>query len=92
MKRQIWRWPSALAIAGALALGLAWSVAPAHAAGGCGTTQSCIHWSSDMIYAGHNNGYPEGPVGEHAAVTGQKRSEDHPQDPPEMHRQYDPRQ
>ena len=24
-----------------------------------------------MIYAGHNNGFPEGPVGEHASVTGE---------------------
>ncbi len=61
----------ALAIVGALALGMTWAVAPAHAAGGCGTTQACIHWSSDMIYAGQNNGFPEGPVGEHAAVTGE---------------------
>ncbi len=61
----------ALVIAGALALGLMWPEAPAHAAGGCGTTQACIHWSSDMIYAGRNNGYPEGPVGEHAQVSGE---------------------
>jgi hypothetical protein len=60
----------ALVIAGALAL--VWAATPvAHAGGGCGTTQACIHWSSDMIYAGHNNGFPEGPVGEHASVSGE---------------------
>lgn len=77
-KRQSWRWPGALwrgalVVVAALALGLAWAVwaAPARAAGGCGTTQACIHWSSDMIYAGQNNGYPEGPVGEHVVVNGE---------------------
>jgi hypothetical protein len=27
-----------------------------------------IHWDSSMIYAGHNNGYPWGPVGENTIV------------------------
>src|SRR5437764_876496 len=29
-----------------------------------------IHWNSSMIYAGQNNGYPWGPVGENAIVNG----------------------
>ena len=67
----VWRGAlGALAMVSALALALAWMVTAAHAAGGCGTTQACIHWSSNMIYAGRNNGYPEGPVGEHAMVSG----------------------
>lgn len=36
-------------------------------AGGC---SPCIHWDSNMIYAGLNNGNPEGPVGENATVHG----------------------
>jgi hypothetical protein len=31
-----------------------------------------IHWDSSMIYAGQNNGYPWGPVGELAMVHGEK--------------------
>lgn len=31
-----------------------------------------IHWDSSMIYAGQNNGYPWGPVGEFAVVHGQQ--------------------
>lgn len=45
------------------------SVPVAHAAGSC--DNGCIHWDSSMIYAGQNNGYPEGPVGEHALVHGE---------------------
>lgn len=79
MRRYVWRrrgawWrgvASALAMAMVVALALGWSAPPAHAGGGCGTTQACIHWSSSMIYAGHNSGFPEGPVGEHASVTGE---------------------
>jgi hypothetical protein len=62
---------AALAMTSALALGLTWAAAPAHASSGCGTIHACIHWSSNMIYAGQNNGFPEGPVGEHASVTGE---------------------
>lgn len=40
---------------------------PVARAGGC---SPCIHWDSNMIYAGLNNGYPEGPVGENATVHG----------------------
>ncbi|HEU0027233.1 MAG TPA: hypothetical protein VFQ25_08970 [Ktedonobacterales bacterium] len=77
--RQSRGWPSivwrgalgALVIAGALALALSWTAPRARAAGGCGTTQACIHWSSSMIYAGKNSGYPEGPVGEHVVVNGE---------------------
>ncbi len=72
MRRHWWRGAvSALVMVLAGALALAWAAPLAHAGGGCGTTQACIHWSSDMIYAGHNNGNPEGPVGEHASVTGE---------------------
>ncbi|HEX9039054.1 MAG TPA: hypothetical protein VF808_18880 [Ktedonobacterales bacterium] len=74
MRWQFLRAAPPLALAIILALGLAWAapgVAPARAAGGCGATQSCIHWSSSMIYAGQNNGNPEGPVGEHASVSGE---------------------
>lgn len=39
----------------------------ARAAAG-GSTSPIIHWDEHMIYAGHNNGYPLGPVGEHAIV------------------------
>src|SRR5690348_2489403 len=57
-----------LPILGAVAL----QAAPtARAAGGCGTTQACIHWDGSMIYPGQNNGNPEGPVGEHALVHGE---------------------
>src|SRR5258707_9206614 len=35
-------------------------------------TGACIQWSGGMIYAGQNNGNPEGPVGEHALVHGTK--------------------
>jgi hypothetical protein len=38
----------------------------AHAAG----AGPIIHWDSSMIYAGQNNGYPWGPVGEQASVHG----------------------
>jgi hypothetical protein len=38
----------------------------ARAAGG----GAIIHWDSRMIYAGQNNGFPLGPVGEHAQVHG----------------------
>ena len=40
---------------------------PAVHAGGC---SPCIHWDSNMIYAGMNNGNPEGPVGENAQIHG----------------------
>lgn len=46
------------------------SVPVAHAGGSC-STSPCIHWDSSMIYAGQNNGFPEGPVGEHATVHGE---------------------
>lgn len=58
-----------------LALGLPFAVAgvatipAAQAAGGC--LNGCIHWDSSMIYPGQNNGFPEGPVGEHALVHGE---------------------
>src|SRR5262245_31389870 len=44
----------------------------AQAAGACAsaTTVPCIRWAGSMIYAGQNNGNPEGPVGEHASVHG----------------------
>ena len=38
----------------------------AHAAGG----GPIIHWDSSMIYAGQNNGFPWGPVGENTIVHG----------------------
>ncbi len=41
--------------------------APAAHAGGSGPI---IHWDSSMIYAGQNNGYPWGPVGENTIVHG----------------------
>jgi hypothetical protein len=41
--------------------------APAAQAGGGGPI---IHWDSSMIYAGQNNGYPWGPVGENTIVHG----------------------
>jgi hypothetical protein len=73
MRWSVWRGALvalvALVMASALAWG-AWSapgVAPVRAAGGC---SPCIHWSPDMIYPGRNNGYPEGPVGEHVSVNG----------------------
>src|SRR5258705_8661407 len=45
----------------------------AQAAGACASaTGACIQWSGAMIYAGQNNGNPEGPVGEHASVHGTK--------------------
>jgi hypothetical protein len=31
-----------------------------------------IHWDGSMIYSGQNNGFPWGPVGEHALVHGEK--------------------
>jgi hypothetical protein len=77
MRWQSWRgrgglWRGALvALAIAAALGLAWAAPEARAAGGCGTTQACIHWASSMIYPGKNNGNPEGPVGEHVGVNGE---------------------
>lgn len=40
----------------------------AEAAGG----DPVIHWDSSMIYPGQNNGYPWGPVGEHARIHGEK--------------------
>lgn len=47
---------------------LAASGAPAaRAAGG----DAIVHWDSSMIYAGKNNGYPYGPVGEHAVIHGE---------------------
>ena len=45
----------------------------AQAAGACASaTGACIQWGASMIYAGQNNGNPEGPVGEHALVHGTK--------------------
>ena len=41
--------------------------APLARASGC---SPCIHWDSNMIFAGLNNGFPEGPVGENATVHG----------------------
>ncbi len=41
---------------------------PAQAAG----LDPIIHWDSNMIYPGQNNGYPRGPVGELATVHGEK--------------------
>jgi ribosomal protein L40E len=41
--------------------------APVAQAGGGGPI---IHWDSSMIYAGQNNGYPWGPVGENTIVHG----------------------
>ena len=35
-----------------------------------GSCSPCIHWDSNMIFAGLNNGNPEGPVGENATVHG----------------------
>src|SRR2546428_3688203 len=43
--------------------------APAVYAAGSGPI---IHWDSTMIYAGQNNGYPWGPVGENTIVHGEK--------------------
>ena len=54
----------------AIGLTLVRGVPVAHAGGSCSVTP-CIHWSSSMIYAGQNNGYPEGPVGEHVAISGE---------------------
>lgn len=35
-------------------------------------SEPTIHWDSNMIYPGQNNGYPWGPVGELATVHGEK--------------------
>lgn len=58
-------WTSALLLLPLLTVFLYW--APAAHAGGGGPI---IHWDSSMIYAGQNNGYPWGPVGENAIVHG----------------------
>jgi hypothetical protein len=50
----------------AITLHLAPAVQAASSAGG----GSIIHWNSNMIYAGQNNGLPWGPVGENAGVSG----------------------
>jgi hypothetical protein len=60
-----------LALAGALLLPalmmlLVGGAPVAHATG----AGAILHWDSRMIYAGQNNGFPEGPVGEHAQVHG----------------------
>src|ERR1700674_1739692 len=47
---------------------LALLTSPTAHAGGSGPI---IHWDSSMIYAGQNNGYPWGPVGENASVKGE---------------------
>ncbi len=53
---------------GMAALAFSASIAPsARAAGG----DAIVHWDSSMIYAGHNNGFPYGPVGEHAIIHGE---------------------
>src|SRR5215467_2573812 len=49
--------------------GGAGAIPAAHAAGAC--NNGCIHWDASMIYAGQNNGFPEGPVGEHTLVHGE---------------------
>ena len=63
---RFWRHSAALVVAvtlGIAALAISPAVAPpARAAGG----DAIVHWDSSMIYAGHNNGFPYGPVGEHA--------------------------
>lgn len=58
-------------LAGTLAAGMLAALglggAPVARAAGGGQQ---IHWDSSMIYAGQNNGFPEGPVGELAKVHG----------------------
>src|SRR6185312_9625547 len=65
-------WPRAallalLAVAGLLSASVAQS--PRALAAG---TDPVIHWDSNMIYPGQNNGNPWGPVGENALVHGEK--------------------
>ncbi|HKV83488.1 MAG TPA: hypothetical protein VJN88_02960 [Ktedonobacterales bacterium] len=51
-------------------LAVAVAVAPeAHAGGGC-VSGPCIHWDTNMVYSGLNNGNPEGPVGENVTIHG----------------------
>lgn len=57
----------ALALGGAAAIGVV-SAPSVRAAG----TDPVIHWDSNMIYPGQNNGYPWGPVGELVTVHGEK--------------------
>ena len=45
-------------------------IAPAAHAESAGGNKPIIHWDASMIYAGQNNGYPWGPVGENTIVHG----------------------
>src|SRR5260370_9661417 len=77
MTRSIWhlRWRALVLTLAVPALAVvALRGAPvAQDAGACASaTGACIQWGGSMIYAGQNNGNPEGPVGEHASVHGTK--------------------
>src|SRR5690349_12512027 len=62
------RFMLALALALTMLVGAAFYQLPrAHA----GSSGPIIHWDQSMIYPGHNNGNPEGPVGEPAVVHGE---------------------
>src|SRR6266853_6002043 len=64
--RHIWQlWASTLLLLPLLVVFL-YHTSAAHAGGG----GPIIHWDSSMIYAGQNNGYPWGPVGENTIVHG----------------------
>src|SRR5712691_7148159 len=61
-------WALLFLLAGILAMmSLSLLASPTAHAGGSGPI---IHWDSIMIYAGQNNGYPWGPVGENTIVHG----------------------
>lgn len=65
-----WRKIGAMVLAPAVLLAivsLSLFTSPSVHAGGSGPI---IHWDSSMIYAGQNNGYPWGPVGENTIVNG----------------------
>jgi hypothetical protein len=68
---RFWRHLAVLCVAATLSIATLTfftSAAPhARAAGG----DAIVHWDSSMIYAGHNNGFPYGPVGEHAIIHGE---------------------
>lgn len=61
----------ALALALATLLSLAVYQVPLAHAQSTASSDPIIHWDQSMIYAGQNNGNPEGPVGETAVVHGQ---------------------
>src|SRR5689334_8978482 len=70
-RARFWRRLASLAAALAISVAVLTFAAPgapsARAAGG----DAIVHWDSNMIYAGQNNGFPYGPVGEHAIIHGE---------------------